>query len=361
LKTGCFDAEIDFSSGSTLDPGEILVLYKKRKIPGSFSFLEPEKIKIDSPLFVNVSLDSQNSLYWKDEFKLLDRDSRAVLAAGIILDPKAEEVKKKGLKKRITFLKSLKEEKTMLLSLADEKGIKGLHEREILEFCDLPVYLIQKQCEDLEKDGLIKILSFSPVFLLSQSGFNFFCQKLLSYLDQFHKKHPNEMGISSEKIKKRYDLSSKIFSLTVRHLIRSGKIREYNGLVSLISFRVTLTRKEEEQLRELEEMSFKGDLSSVSMKDLQKQFGLSPAKLDMMLSLLVERKRIIKGKDGFMVHSPWLDELILKIRSLDKKELTVTDFKNMTGLSRKYAIPLLELLDQKGVTRRTGSTRKILF
>ncbi|NTU51038.1 MAG: hypothetical protein HGA94_01180, partial [Candidatus Aminicenantes bacterium] len=55
-----------------------------------------------------------------------------------------------------------------------------------------------------------------------------------------------------------------------------------------------------------------------------------------------------------------LDELVLKIRGSKKRELTVADFKAMTGLSRKYSIPLLELLDSMGVTRRKGSVRDIL-
>jgi selenocysteine-specific elongation factor len=79
-----------------------------------------------------------------------------------------------------------------------------------------------------------------------------------------------------------------------------------------------------------------------------------------MLALLTERKKVVLGKDGFILHSRWLDELIQKIRYSGKKELTVSDFKEMTGLTRKYAIPLLELLDQKGVTRRRGSSREIL-
>ena len=69
---------------------------------------------------------------------------------------------------------------------------------------------------------------------------------------------------------------------------------------------------------------------------------------------------IVEGIDGFILHSRWLDEIIRKIRSSGKRELTVADFKGMTGLSRKYSIPLLELLDSMGVTRRKGSVRDIL-
>jgi selenocysteine-specific elongation factor len=79
-----------------------------------------------------------------------------------------------------------------------------------------------------------------------------------------------------------------------------------------------------------------------------------------MIALLTEREKIVLGKDGFILHSRWLDEVIQQVRNSGKRELTVSEFKEMTGLTRKFAIPLLELLDQMRVTRRRGSTREIL-
>jgi selenocysteine-specific elongation factor len=113
-------------------------------------------------------------------------------------------------------------------------------------------------------------------------------------------------------------------------------------------------------LKKLEEMCFKGEFRSASLEELQDRFRLSLSKLNILLSLLIERKKIVQGKDGFFIHSRWLDEIIWMIKESGKRELTVSDFKKMTGLSRKYAIPLLELLDQMGVTRRKGPSRLIL-
>jgi selenocysteine-specific elongation factor len=80
----------------------------------------------------------------------------------------------------------------------------------------------------------------------------------------------------------------------------------------------------------------------------------------MLLSLLIEREKIVQSKDGFFLHSRWLEEIISKLKEHSGKELTVSDFKKMTGLSRKYAIPLLELLDQMGITRRISPSRRVI-
>ncbi len=107
-------------------------------------------------------------------------------------------------------------------------------------------------------------------------------------------------------------------------------------------------------------MVLTGELGSASQDDIRAQLKLTPGTFQTLLSVLAERKKIVEGFDGFILHARWLDEIIGKIRGSGKRELTVADFKAMTGLSRKYSIPLLELLDSMGVTRRKGSVRDIL-
>jgi selenocysteine-specific elongation factor len=61
-------------------------------------------------------------------------------------------------------------------------------------------------------------------------------------------------------------------------------------------------------------------------------------------------------------HRTVLDELIRKVREHGAKHRTidVAAFKDLTGISRKYAIPLLEYLDRQRVTRREGDVRIVL-
>jgi selenocysteine-specific elongation factor len=96
------------------------------------------------------------------------------------------------------------------------------------------------------------------------------------------------------------------------------------------------------------------------LEEIRRQFRLSRERLEKLLSLLTERKKVIQGPEGLFIHSAWLDDIIGRVRAMGKKEMTVAEFKEISSLSRKYAIPLLELLDQMGVTRRHGAVREIL-
>ena len=96
----------------------------------------------------------------------------------------------------------------------------------------------------------------------------------------------------------------------------------------------------------------------ISVLLLRKEHLMS--RFETLMTVLAERRKFIRGKDGFYLSAQWLDEVIAKVRDHPGPELSVADFKALTGLSRKFSIPLLELLDEMGVTRRVGGSRVVV-
>jgi hypothetical protein len=109
-----------------------------------------------------------------------------------------------------------------LLALAYEKGLKGLRENEAKIFLPLNSADLLSLSQKLEEEGRLRILSFSPLLWISRESLDYLSQKILLFLSQYHKKHPKENGVSLEKIKKRFDVPSKILVLTLRTLIHEG-------------------------------------------------------------------------------------------------------------------------------------------
>jgi len=360
MKTSCFDAAVNFAPFDRGKPLDVSLLIKGEKISASFFFYE--QIQEDEPtIFVRVHPRQSLQLKWKDKFEVHGSGKTPILGEGRVLNPSSEQISRAKIKKRVAFLERLQgDEKEMLYALVQERGLKGLKERNITDFSSLAKKILQCLAQELEAEGKIRILTFSPLFILSQESLDFLCQKILRFVAQFHNRHPEQKGVSLEGIKGRFELHPRILSLALKHLSRAGQIKESEGELALSQFMMTLTPEEEGVLRELEDLCFKGEFRSLSFEDLRQRFRLSSKRLDRLLSLLVERKKVVQGKDGLILHSKWLDEIIMRIEKSRKKELTVADFKELTGLTRKYAIPLLELLDQMGITRRKGNTREIL-
>jgi selenocysteine-specific elongation factor len=362
MKYSDFDAVVDswpFPAKSTIKG--FLVIKGQEASASVYRYSEERGEALLDQCFVRIHAGQPLPLLWNDPFKILDRKRSEILFKGRVLLPFVGEIKQKAIKRRLVQLQGLSgNAKEMILANTRAQGVKGLTEKELAEFSSLTRDALFKLSRQLEGEGKVRILSFSPLFLLSQDSFDFLCKRILAYLSEFHEKYPEDFGISPEKIQKRFGLPQRVLTLALKHLNRIGQINENEEAVSLRDFYPLPSPEEEKLLRNIEAMYLEGELRSVSLSEMQKRFGLSKKKLDRMMSFLVERRKIVLGKDGFLLHSRWLDEVIKEVRSSEKKELSISDFKQLTGLTRKYAIPLLELLDQIGVTQRKGPIREIL-
>lgn len=144
-----------------------------------------------------------------------------------MINPFSEKVSGKKIERRLRILKSLQgDEKEMLYALAQERGLKGLGEEEIVDFSSLSRKSLLPLAQELEAEGKIRILSFSPLFILSQAYFGFLCQKILVFLESFHKKHPEQAGASLERIKRRFDFPPGFFPLPSNTSRGQGRLRK---------------------------------------------------------------------------------------------------------------------------------------
>jgi len=362
LKTSCFDAVLDFNLGRKAAGRSFLIVFKNSELRATLEPYAQQGEKDSGHSFVRILLERPVDLKWGDEFRVKNLEEGLNLGSGVVLNPHSQKVRGKKVRKRLEYLGRLKGNKEeMLHALVDEKGIRGAREREILDFAPFKEGSLLELSQGLEEEGKIRILSFSPIFLISQSSLEHLSRKILDFLDKYHRKHARESGVQFERLRQRYKVHRRVLRLALKHLLRVGRIKEVEGKISLMNFEPLLSKEEEKIVNQLEEMCLKDELRSLSRKDLEKRFNLNPQTLDRLLSFLIERKKIVQGKDGFLIHSKWLEEIIEKLKSSGRSELTVGDFKKMTNLSRKYAIPLLELLDQMGITRRKGGLHEVLI
>lgn len=310
--------------------------------------------------FVRVLLDGPLDVRWADPFEVRT-GSGEVVGRGRCLYPAAPSAKDLKPTRRKALLERLGlGEKEMILALTELGGLQGLKGADLETFCRLSLSRVEALSRALEEEGLVRILGFTPLRLVSQASLDFLKGRIMSFLARHHRSHPGQRGAAIEVLEKKLAAPRTVLVLALRLLAKEGRSVEDAGLVRLSDFRIPLSPGDEETLAALEGMVLRGELGRVSLDDIRATLKLTPARLQTLLAVLAERKKIVEGVDGFLLHATWLDEIIRKVRGSGKRELTVADFKAMTGLSRKYSIPLLELLDSMGVTRRKGSIRDIL-
>jgi len=358
MRSPVFDAVLDFPLGAAAPDFRGEAVFLGGSVP--VRILDYAVAGRKKAPFVRVVADRPVDLRWADPFEVRTL-SGDLLGRGKCLFPGAPSAQDLKLSRRKALLEKLVlGEKDMILALTELGGPKGLAGEDLEPFCRLTRSRIELLAKALEEEGLVRILGFSPLWLISQASLDMLRGRIVSFLAQYHKAHPAQRGAPLDKLEKKFEAPRTVLVLALRLLARESRAVEEAGLYRLADFRLPLSAADEATLASLEGMVLSGELGTVTSDDLRATFKLTPAKLQALLEVLAERKKIVEGIDGFILHARWLDEIIRKVRASGKRELTVADFKAMTGLSRKYSIPLLELLDSMGVTRRKGSVRDIL-
>ena len=152
------------------------------------------------------------------------------------------------------------------------------------------------------------------------------------------------------------------FELVLRELANTGSVRLAPDVIALASHEVRLSAGEEEVRELLVEEADAAGLAGVKVRAVAERSGREAELLDRVARLLVREGLLERVGSGLLVHRERLESLKKDVRRRwpPGSRLDVAGFKELTGLSRKYVIPLLEYLDRERVTRRSGNDRLVL-
>lgn len=183
--------------------------------------------------------------------------------------------------------------------------------------------------------------------------------EILDTLTRYHKKFPLKEGLAKEELRSRTAgaANAKLFNHLISQLVREGAVVQDKELVHLKDHQVTLAQDQEKIRRELEKIYTKSRLQPPYFQEIKEKFpGNTGAEV---LEVMVKEGGILKIKEDLYFHRKAIDELKSElIDFLDRNgEITTPQFKEMTGASRKYTIPLIEYFDRTQVTVRVGDTR----
>jgi selenocysteine-specific elongation factor len=198
--------------------------------------------------------------------------------------------------------------------------------------------------------------------LVSASGFEDAKSAALAALKKFHDTNPLVAGISKQELRERLSLRPEIFAGLVDALSREKKIEVQGELVRVVGRGVVMKDDEAESKQQIEDAFKKGGLQVPALKDVLSGLKIDRTRAQKIMTLLLRDKVLVKLTEDLVFHRESLDKLRALVAAQKTKaaKIDITLFKDLTGVSRKYAIPLLEYLDRERITRRVGDQREIL-
>jgi selenocysteine-specific elongation factor len=168
-------------------------------------------------------------------------------------------------------------------------------------------------------------------------------------------------GLPKEQLRDRHT-DAAIFDRILAELAQGGRLETSGDLVRLPGKGVQL-RDEEAEAKQTIELAFKAaGLKVPALNEVLGGLKLDRARGQKIVTLLLRDRVLVKVSDDLVFHRDALGVLrqMLAAQKANSAEIDVSRFKDMAGVSRKYAIPLLEYLDRERVTRRVGDKRVIL-
>jgi len=184
-------------------------------------------------------------------------------------------------------------------------------------------------------------------------------EKIEAALDDYHRRFPLKQGMMKEELKSRLSLviRERLFNQILDALVKEGVIAREKDIIRLENHKVELFQDQQQVLSRIEEIYKKDGLEPPYFKDLDKDI-IKKGGRD-LLEVMVKDGTLIKVKEDLYFHQKPIEDLKSKLIEYirQKGEITTPELKNLTGVSRKYTIPLIEYFDKILVTVRIGDKR----
>jgi selenocysteine-specific elongation factor len=306
-----------------------------------------------------------------DRFVLRAYSPPVTIAGGVVLDPDPPRSAIRSAAGRERFARldptgtdgiwSTEAIDRAIRTLATERGGRGLTTRALVSRVGLPPADAERAVRRLAASGVLRHIGD---LLVSRAVLDALAGAVTALLAQYHKAQPLSDGMPREEVRERVfsRADDVVFDAVIQRLVDEGRVVARDRL-SLASHRVTLSAEEEEAQRRVDAAFRSAGLRPPDVATLTSDLRLPEAAVQNALKLLQRRKALVKI-DELWFHADALERLKAEVRALKQgtreARLDVAAFKDRYGVSRKFAIPLLEYLDRERVTRRIGDARVVL-
>ncbi|MGI5834905.1 MAG: selenocysteine-specific translation elongation factor [Chloroflexota bacterium] len=179
-----------------------------------------------------------------------------------------------------------------------------------------------------------------------------------SMLDSFHKEYPLRRGMPREEVRSKSGLDARAFSRIEAQLLAEGIVVEDGPLMARAEHRVSFNDVQQRRVDEMLVFLHDAGVSPPSTVELLSRFNLDTE----VLGALLDQGRVVEIAQDMVIERQVYRNMVDTVVDLIKREgsLTVAAVRDHFSTSRKYALALMEHLDEKRVTRRVGDER-VLF
>ncbi len=334
------------------------------QVPCNIILLDRDLLEPGDTALVQARLERPLACVRDDRFVIRSYSPVSTLGGGKVLNP-APAKHRRFRKQDIDLIARLRDADPETLA-ADHVAMAGYEER---SFTELKVLT---NLNDKALDAaLSRLLSNRNIIQTERSEKRFvhyltfedFRNSVTKRLSDYHRANPLKGGMPKGELRSKFpDIKTpRLFNQLLNLLIKNSEIEQTDDSIRLAGHQVTLQTDQTDLKEKILDLYAEKGLQPPYLKELAQLLEAGPSQIKNVLMHLVDEGRIVKVKEELFFHADAIGDLKARLIDFLSKngEINPGQFKEMTGASRKYTIPLFEYFDAENITIRVGDVRKL--
>ena len=349
-------SRIRFHIGATEVLGRVRVLGSSQVEAGSGGLAQ---LRLEAPVIAVHG----------DRFILRSYSPAETIAGGVIVDPFATKHRGREMDHALEQLRLLMrdERAAKFEGFVRAAGVRGVRLTDLAAATGWTNEVLANVAAEVQKHG--SVIEIGGLYI-ARDSFDRLSAALVAELERHHKREPLARGMLRETLREKVFTHSapELFNGVVARLEAEGRVVSEKDIVRSSKHSVGLSDQDVALRDRIEQIYLTAGVEAPSLDDAMTKANVAAsqrAQARKLLQLLLDDRKLVRIQGEMFMHAKVIEDLKTKLRTYASQHepdrlIDVAAFKDLAGVSRKYAIPLLEYFDREQTTRRAGDKRLIL-
>jgi len=364
------DAEFHHLSSARKDlknRTQVRVHLGTREIVGRIALLESDTLPPGATTHIQLILQEPAAVWPGDHYVIRSYSPITTIGGGTILNNAPKKRKRTLERDRIAnqahFARlTAADSEQKLLILAEESGGKGITADQLAARTGVFSKKLKKQLQHPISTGALVVVDSESQRMLAATVAEGINRQIVDLLTAFHRNNPLKPGLAKEELRSqlRPAVDQKVLQALLAALVKKGVLEQVGAEIKLSGHTVVLQVNEQEMEQKIGALYREALLTPPNLKEVLAAFGEFPERqIRQVIDLLLAKEELIKINETLFFHVPAIQTLQEEVIAFIRREgeIDAQRFKDLTGLTRKFSIPLLEYFDKIKLTIRVDDKR----
>jgi selenocysteine-specific elongation factor len=334
------------------------------EIMGNLILLDRDELAPGETAAVQVRLDTPVSLVKEDRYVIRSYSPVRTIGGGQVLNPIPTKHKRfrSDITDALSALVTMPPDEVIDFH-ARQAGFQGTTHNELRLVTNLPDKKLDTVISALLSRRVLIMIDRERRLYVHADTYTYLRQMVLDQLQKYHGHNPLKAGMPREELRSKFPshIHPKLAPQVLNQMLKGGELAAEGDIIRLATHKVSLALDQSQLRTKIQKAYAEGGITPPYFKDICQALKVEARDARDVLHLLVEENQLVKVKEELYFQREVIDGLRERLVAFlrDKGTITTPEFKDMTGASRKYVIPLAEYFDAVNVTLRVGDTRQL--